>query len=211
MRSVLLPLAAVALLGACEPRYGGPVDREAGLPGPGFGLAVANNEIVARGGSPIVSLQSRFAGDAPSIVTFPFDGVALDATARWALDRQAVWMLRHPDVRFSVHGHADEPGATPYNEALGRRRAEVVVAYLALRGVGRHRLDAVASFGERRPLVPGMGRERLNRRAVTVVSQTTARRPAPLDGRYAERVYDGYVASGGATQSDPVASGAATP
>lgn len=189
------PTALLALLLAGCAGTPATIDREAGVAPDRFGLAVRNNEIVMRGGSPIVALQVRFANEVPSTVTFPFDGAALDPVARGALDRQAVWMRLFPEVRFSVFGHADEVGASPYNDALGRRRAEAVVAYLASRGVPRSRLAALVSRGERFPLVPGAGRERLNRRSVTQVSAFVSRHPTVLDGDYAAVVRRQYVGS----------------
>ena len=197
------PLALALALSACG--SSGTFEREAGVAPDRFGLAVRNNEIVARGGSPIVALQVRFANEVPPTVTFPFDSAALDPIARGALDRQAIWMRLFPEVRFSVHGHADEIGASPYNDALGRRRAEAVVTYLASRGVGRGRLEGLVSRGERFPLVPGAGRERLNRRVVTRVSAFVSRHPTVLDGRYAElvrREYVGSAAPSGAVETE---------
>ena len=184
-------LLALAACGAPPPSF----DRVAGPNAPSFGVAVRSNEVVARGGAPLVSLQSRFVAEVPSFVTFPFDGTALDPAARYSLDLQADWMRQFPELGFRVYGHADAVGPGPYNESLGRRRAEAVVAYLAARGVSRSRLEALVSFGERRPLVPGAGRERLNRRVVTQVSGFVSRHPTVLDGRYAEVVYREYVAS----------------
>ena len=184
---------ALALAG-CQSSPGS-FDREAGAAGPAFGLATRSNALVSRGGAPLVSLQARFAAEAPSVVTFPFDSAALDARALAAVAAQAHWMRQFPELGFRVHGHADQVGPDPYNEALGRRRAEAVVAALAARGVGRHRLEALVSFGERLPIVPVPGPERLNRRAVTEVSGFVARHPTVLNGRYAEVVFREYVAS----------------
>ena len=189
------PLAAAATallaLSACAPSF----DRVVGPAEPSFGLAVRSNEVVSRGGAPLVSLQTRFAAEVPSMVTFPFDSAALEAPARAALDLQAGWMRQFPELGFRVFGFADEIGPSPYNEALGRRRAEAVVAYLASRGVSPARLEALVSYGERYPLVPNAGRERLNRRVVTQVSGFMARHPTVLNGKYAEIVFREYVLS----------------
>lgn len=187
-------LAGLALLAcACQPAPPSTIDRIAGEPPFEFGLAVRNNEIVNRGGSPLVALQVRFANEVPAVVTFPFDSAALDPVARLALDRQAGWMRQFPEMRFRVFGHADTVGPSPYNEALGRRRAEAVVAHLASRGVSRSRLEALVSFGERLPAVPGAGAERLNRRVVTQVTDFVARHPTVLQGDYAAVLGRGYV------------------
>ena len=198
MTRTLARLAAAPLmlaLAACETGPADPFADPVGRDVPAFGLAVRSNEVVMRGGAPLVTMQSRFAAEVPSLVLFPFDSAALDAAARFSLDRQAAWMRRFPELGFAVYGHADEIGPGAYNEALGRRRAEAVVAYLGARGVDRGRLRALVSYGERRPLVPDAGREALNRRALTQVSGFLSRHPTVLDGRYAEVVYREYVAS----------------
>lgn len=195
-RRLLGASAALLLaLAGCGPSATASLDREAGLPTPLFGEAVRSNALVARGEAPLVTMQGRFAAEVPSLVFFPFDSAALDAAARYALDRQADWMRQFPELGFRVYGHADAVGPGPYNERLGRARAEAVVAYLAARGVSPSRLEALVSFGERRPLVPGAGRERLNRRALTEVSGFVRRHPTVLNGKYAEVVFREYVLS----------------
>lgn len=193
---LLWPSAVLLLsLAACGRPPTGSLDREAGLVAPAFGHAVRSNALVARGEAPLVTMQGRFVAEVPSFVTFPFDSAVLDAAARYSLDRQADWMRQFPELGFRVYGHADVVGPSPYNEALGRRRAEAVVAYLAARGVARSRLEALVSFGERYPLVPHAGRERLNRRVVTEVSAFVVRHPTALNGKYAEVVFREYVLS----------------
>lgn len=211
MRALVPPLLA-ALIAGC----GTTPDAPAGAAPDTFGLAVRSNRLVSRGLDPLVTLQDRLRAEAPTVVTFPFDRAVLDAPARAALDRQAHWMRRFPEVRFAVTGHADEVGPGPYNEALGLRRAEAVVAYLGARGVSRSRLVALSSLGERRPLVPGAGRERANRRAVTTVRGFVRRHPTVLNGAYAEVVFREYVASAqpstaieGGAAGDAVGGGAA--
>ncbi len=188
-------LATLLALAACERVSVPSPDREAGRLAPDFSVATRSNMQVMRGGAPLVSLQARFAAEVPSMVTFPFDSAALEAPARAALDAQADWMRQFPELGFRVYGFADEVGPGPYNEALGRRRAEAVVAHLAVRGVSRGRLEALVSYGERYPIVPNAGRERLNRRVVTQVSGFVARHPSVLNGKYAEVVFREYVAS----------------
>ena len=193
MARPLRPAAAAAaalLLAACAAPAPGPapVDR--------FGAATANNQAVnvARGG-PLAAIGARFAAEVPTQVTFDFDSAALTPAARAVLDRQADWMRQFPELGFRVFGYADAPGSDAYNERLGRARAEAAVAYLGQRGVPLARLEALVSFGETRPAVPGAGRERRNRRVVTAVSGFDRRHPIVLNGKYAEVVFREYVAS----------------
>ena len=192
-RTARAALLALALAG-CQSAPGS-FDREAGATGPSLGLATRSNALVARGGAPLVSLQARFAAEAPVLVTFAFDSAALDAAALAAIDRQADWMRQFPELGFRVYGYADAPGPAPYNEALGRRRAEAVLAALAARGVSRGRLEALVSFGERRPLVPARAASGSNRRVSTEVAGFLARHPTVLNGKYAEVVFREYVDS----------------
>ncbi|MEM9141094.1 MAG: OmpA family protein, partial [Pseudomonadota bacterium] len=78
---------------------------------------------------------------------------------------------------------------------LGLRRARTVLRYLTRQGVSRRRLDAVASRGEREPVVQTEQRERRNRRTVTTVAGFARNYVGTgIDGEYAARVYDQYQA-----------------
>lgn len=191
IRFALVPAALVALAGCDMTREAG-----AGLDRGTFGDATMNNMLIQSGElSYMVALTEKFAADVQNTVNFEFDSAVLDAEAQEILRRQAHWIKQFPEIRFRVYGHTDLVGSNAYNKSLGQRRANAVVAYLASQGVSRARLEAVASFGETRPLVYTEGPERANRRTVTEVSGLVARRPAPLDGKYAELIYREYVAS----------------
>lgn len=69
-------------------------------------------------------------------VLFAFDKAVLDSNARAALDVAARYAARTPGARLVLTiGHADKIGTTGYNDALSRRRAEAVGAYLLAAGV----------------------------------------------------------------------------
>ena len=191
----LVRLIAAAGLGltlaACDEGAGHEIGRDRS-----FGEATRRNELAMRGELDYaVSLAGRFAEAVPTTITFPFDTAALDANAQAALNRQADFIRQFPEVRFSVYGHTDKVGSESYNYALGRRRADAVVAYLAARGISRARLEALVSYGETQPLIPTPERERQNRRTVTQVSGFVTRHPTILDGKYAQVIYREYVAS----------------
>lgn len=131
-------------------------------------------------------LSIAFAAEARDTVNFDFNKTALDAEARKALDGQAAWLKRNKEVRMTVTGHTDLVGGELYNDRLGLRRAQAVVAYLARRGVKADRLDAVESRGEAEPVVQTPDRERRNRRTVTAV--------AGFDRNYAGFGQDGELA-----------------
>ncbi|MFV2003047.1 MAG: OmpA family protein, partial [Paracoccaceae bacterium] len=115
------------------------------------------------------ALSRQFIAQTPYTVNFAFDIDALDARARADLDIQAAWILAHPAVRFSVYGHTDMVGSDAYNQELGMRRAQTVVAYLTGKGINPERLDAQISYGEAQPIIQTELRERANRRATTYV------------------------------------------
>ncbi|MEQ1508659.1 MAG: OmpA family protein [Myxococcota bacterium] len=99
-------------------------------------------------------------------VHFETDSSKLDRDGKAALDANAVILQAHPDVKVEVQGHADERGTVDYNLALGQRRANAVVDYLASRGVSANRLP-VMSYGEERPATTADGATAwaVNRRA----------------------------------------------
>jgi len=166
-----------------------------------FGVAVAQNisAQIAYGdpASRIRALNEAFRAAAKDTVTFEFNRIALDSSARAALDQQVTWLKANQHVRMTVVGHADRVGTDAYNDRLGLRRAKAVVAYLARHGISRGRLDAVESRGEREPVVDTEERERRNRRTVTSVAGFERHYVGDgLNGRYAARVYRKYVGGG---------------
>lgn len=201
---VLTCLAAALALGGCttsDTVVATQFFRPAGtiLDGGEFGNATANNMAVQRGqGTVTTGLAKRFAAEVPSTVTFAFNDARLDANARAALAEQARWIRQFPEIRFRVYGHTDLVGSPRYNKRLGLRRARAVVNFLVSQGISRSRLEAVASFGETRPLIVTQARERRNRRTVTEVNGFVRNHPTVLDGKYAQIIYRDYVQSAAA-------------
>ncbi len=190
MLKLVAGLGLALAVSACAREAGHTVD--AGT----FGNATLNNTQVMNGERDyVISLAKRFAEEVPSTITFAFDSAVLDAAAKQVLRQQADWIRQFPEVRFRVYGHTDLVGSSAYNKRLGLRRAQATVHYLSTLGISRSRLEAVASFGETRPLVATNNRERRNRRTVTEVSGFVTRKNTPLDGRYAQIIYREYVAS----------------
>lgn len=211
MRTPLLLLSGVAAiaLSACSPNSIKSFYSEAGtgLDQGSFGDATMNNTLVMTGErNAAINLTRKFASEVPNTVNFAFDSAVLGPDAMAALDQQAEWIKRYSLARFRVYGHTDKVGSTAYNKRLGLRRARTVVNYLVGRGISRDRLEAVVSFGEMQPLVVTEGRERRNRRTVTEVSGFVKGREQYLDGKYAQAIYEGYVASA-AEPHEPVSGG----
>ena len=206
IRYTLIPVALLALA-ACDPNspQGRAFNSEAGagLDGGSFGAATQSNALIQSGEIDFnIAMTEKFMADVQNTVNFEFDSAVLEEAEKEVLRRQAAWIRQFPDIKFRVYGHTDLVGSQAYNQRLGLRRAQAVVAYLTSQGISRARLEAVASFGETRPLVYTEGPERANRRTVTEVSGFMARRPTNLDGKYAAVIYNSYIA--GAVPPHPV-------
>ncbi len=201
-----IAIAGLLTLSACSEQATGanPAfaswNREAGSFGEvqdaGFGAATMSNMQIQTGQKGYtIGLAKRFEAEVPTTVNFAFNSAVLDATARTILTEQANWIRQFPEVRFRVYGHTDLVGSNAYNKRLGLRRAQAVVAFFASQGISRSRLEAVASFGETRPLVLTQAPERRNRRTVTQVTGFVKNHPGVLNGKYAEVIFREYVAS----------------
>lgn len=103
-------------------------------------------------------------------ITFVSGSADLQQSAKLVADRLATTMKR-PDkasVRFRVEGHTDAVGSRESNLDLSKRRAQAVVAYLALQGVDTTRLEAVG-YGFDQPLAGTSKFASANRRVVAKV------------------------------------------
>lgn len=105
-------------------------------------------------------------------IHFALDMYDIDPTSRSILDTQATWLLKWPDRRITIEGHADERGTREYNLALGDRRANAAKNYLAAKGINPARITTI-SYGKERPIALGSDEASWaqNRRAVTIVLQ----------------------------------------
>ena len=102
-------------------------------------------------------------------VFFATNKSTLTTAARDTLRKQAAWMRKKKDLKFSIEGHADERGTREYNLALGERRANAVKDYLMTYGISGSRLSVI-SYGKERPVNSGSSplAWSQNRRSVTV-------------------------------------------
>jgi peptidoglycan-associated lipoprotein len=193
MRNFLLMSASALAIAAC-----GNIDSEVskGIDNGTFGNATMNNTLIQSGEiSATAALADRFTAEVPSTITFEFNSSALTPEARAILDRQANWISQFPEVRFRVYGHTDLVGSNAYNQALGLRRAQAVVAYFASKGISRSRVEAVSSFGETQPVIATEQPEMANRRTVTEVRGFVHGHPTLLNGKYAAVIFREYVDS----------------
>jgi peptidoglycan-associated lipoprotein len=106
-------------------------------------------------------------------VNFGFDSAALSESARATLKANADWLKGSPAARVQIEGHCDDRGAADYNMALGAKRAQAAMDYLATLGIAANRLSTI-SYGEELPVCKEKTEEcwARNRRARFVVSET---------------------------------------
>src|SRR6187397_1722190 len=83
-------------------------------------------------------------------VFFESDSSELTPQSIATLEKQAQRMQRYSQPTFMIEGHADERGTREYNIALGARRAQTVLDYLASRGIPAQRMRTI-SYGKERP------------------------------------------------------------
>ena len=102
-------------------------------------------------------------------VFFATNKTTLTTASRDTLRKQAAFMRKKKDLKFTIEGHADERGTREYNLALGERRANAVKDYLMTYGISGSRLNVI-SYGKERPVNSGSNplAWSQNRRAVTV-------------------------------------------
>ncbi|SHN55922.1 peptidoglycan-associated lipoprotein Pal [Erythrobacter sanguineus] len=121
---------------------------------------------------PQVGSQDHFAAAVGSATTIYFDTdrYNVDSQDAAALQAQAQYFARYPQISFTIQGHADERGTREYNLALGERRANAAKNFLVSLGVDPGRI-AVVSYGKERPVALGSneGAWAQNRRAASVI------------------------------------------
>jgi peptidoglycan-associated lipoprotein len=88
------------------------------------------------------------------VVYFNYDSYSLTPEAQESLQYNAQILHKAPQAAVVAEGHCDERGTAEYNLALGERRAQAVVEYLASLGIAQDRLSTV-SYGSELPVDPG--------------------------------------------------------
>ena len=157
-RGLIAPLciAAAAILASCStPKPMGPAPTQAPPPPPpreAPPMTAPESGPVGEGQSgPVPGSMQDFVINVGDRVYFDFDKYEIRDDGRPVLDAQAAWLRRYPMVRVRIEGNTDEQGTREYNFALGARRANSVMQYLAGHGVAPSRIDTV-SYGKERPI-----------------------------------------------------------
>ena len=142
------------------------------------GAAAAKSSVAKSEATPGSSLDALQRGEAAGggpmkDINFNFDSADLSQSARAILKENADWLKGNPAVRVQIEGHCDERGAADYNMALGAKRAQAAMDYLATLGVAANRLSTI-SYGEEIPVCREHTEDcwAKNRRARFVAAQT---------------------------------------
>ena len=141
----LILVTSLVALAACAPKR-----KVADIPPP----PVATNEVVAdpNAGRPMPGSQADFiASVSADRVLFDTDKFDIDAEDQATLRSQSAWLVRYPNTRVTIEGHADErpTGPTRARHQLrdddpGGRAADT----RHVRGVDRQPQSAAAQFAE---------------------------------------------------------------
>jgi outer membrane protein OmpA-like peptidoglycan-associated protein len=86
-----------------------------------------------------------------SALFFDLDKAELRPDAWRTLELDAVFLQRHPTMKFGIAGSSDERGSTDYNISLGLQRAVATRDALAQLGIDKSRMK-VLSYGKEAPL-----------------------------------------------------------
>jgi outer membrane protein OmpA-like peptidoglycan-associated protein len=124
---------------------------------------------------------------AETTVNFKFNSDKLDADSKMALDQMVANQNQYKRFFIAIEGFTDRVGNVDYNNALSKRRADSVMAYLiAEHNVPVYRVHMIG-LGEQKPIDDGRGRaaNAKNRRVeVTLFSadQSLAANSSPAGG-----------------------------
>ncbi|MBI5236552.1 MAG: OmpA family protein [Deltaproteobacteria bacterium] len=86
-------------------------------------------------------------------VYFDTGSTSIKKALRDALDKNAEWLNKNPDVSVNVRGYADMRGSDKFNLELSNKRAKAVMKYLVSKGVDAKRMKVV-SFGREMTINP---------------------------------------------------------
>ena len=116
-------LTSALALGACAkkaPEELPPVQQNTSTPTP-----TPTQSTTSTGAS--VGTQAHFeqAVGSATVVYFDTDRFNIDSTDAAALQAQAQYFARFPQLTFTIEGHCDERGTREYNLALGERQRPV--------------------------------------------------------------------------------------
>jgi OmpA-OmpF porin, OOP family len=102
-------------------------------------------------------------------ILFDLDKATLQPESTKQLQHLVTFLKDNPCLKLEVQGHTDDQGSDDYNLQLSERRAETVVAYLALFDIDTSRL-LPKGYGESKPVMQNTTEEgRAKNRRVELV------------------------------------------
>jgi peptidoglycan-associated lipoprotein len=169
--AALMLLAGTVGLAACQKKPPEQLPPAPGDTGIGSQSTTGDGTDTASLG-PQVGSQEHFENsiNGQNVIYFDTDRFNIDSADAAALQSQAQYLSRYPQITITIEGHADERGTREYNLALGERRANSAKNYLTSLGVAANRI-ATVSYGKERPEALGSNPEAWarNRRAASIV------------------------------------------
>jgi len=88
------------------------------------------------------------------MIHFDYDKYFIRDDAKPVLEANADWLKKYDTVIILIEGHCDERGTEEYNLALGEKRAQSTLDYLASLGISAGKIRTI-SYGKSLPLDPG--------------------------------------------------------
>jgi peptidoglycan-associated lipoprotein len=161
MTSIVLLVAAAALLAGCPKKATVSEPPAAGTQVPGAGASAgegASTSTSPLGGDAANAARGIGAEGtgalARKIIYFDFDKSEIKPEFADIVSATARNLSANPNLKVKLEGNTDERGTREYNIGLGERRAQAVRRALMLQGVAESQATTV-SFGAERPAVEG--------------------------------------------------------
>ena len=117
-----------------------------------FGRPIHPAEIPVQQPQPVPQSDRQAFSQNIKDVYFDFDRSNLTAEDRAALQQDAEWLKAHPEVTFTIEGHADQRGNIPYNLFLSDERALAARDALLKLGVPQKQILFAEGWGKLYPV-----------------------------------------------------------
>jgi len=88
------------------------------------------------------------------VIYFDYDKAAIRQEYMVLINTHAKLLLKYPNLKMRLEGHADERGSREYNVALSAARSQSVKNIMVARGPGGNQMRTIG-FGEEIPIVRG--------------------------------------------------------
>ncbi|PKL82292.1 MAG: hypothetical protein CVV24_10880 [Ignavibacteriae bacterium HGW-Ignavibacteriae-3] len=124
------------------------VDTDGGTIGDGIEVKRGTNPLDPKDDMPVVEAEKELTFD---FVHFGFNNSNLNKASKKILDDAVVVLSKYSGAKIKLAGHTDSIGNEKYNMKLSVKRANVVLDYLAKKGINSKQIVA-EGFGELKPV-----------------------------------------------------------